>query len=96
MRTNCYAYALDFNGKITYGKFTGDTFSGIQPGWLSNKNLRGAGHLKHYDQVDPEKVVAYAEAGAAAMGTIFRRPDGSPLGENQWYVCLLVKENLII
>lgn len=80
IRTNCYAYALDFYGKITYGKFTGDPFTGIHPGWLSNKNLRGAGHLKSYDQVDPEKVITYAEEDAKAMGTIFKKPKGSPLG----------------
>ena len=92
IRTNCYAYALDFDGKVTYGRLTGEQLWGkLLPGKLSNKNLRGYGHLLNYDQIDPQKVVYYATKDAEKMGTTFREPNGY-LGENEWYVCLYISE----
>ena len=102
-RTNCYAYAFDWLGEITYGNYVGtqlhsrpsETFA-AQPGMLRNsvKTLL----LKHWKCAKDVDMQKYSFAGALldSIGNnhtfepaTTNQIEGKNLGENEWVVYLV-------
>lgn len=96
--TNCYAYALDFRGGITYGNQKGTIFpiGRPQPGdFLDNSSYTLLRHLYNNTSNTQTRVVAGSMLDAMGNGHTFRPAteaniEGKDLGENEWTVMLVM------
>jgi RHS repeat-associated protein len=94
--TNCYAYALNFRGTITYGKgafqyhFTIGVL--LQPGEIAGYNTAKDEYRLFYKNsrlIDPYQVAYYAEQDAIANGHTFKKYNlGDSIGQGEWVVAL--------